>query len=102
MKKLFIIMFVAMPLMVGCAWLCPAPKEVTEFTLVVPEDTDIVDCAISPPPNREEYVKANDVKKLYLMTEAYNRQVNNIDECNIRLYGLRLWKEEQVKNYNKP
>lgn len=98
MRNLLILISIT-SLLSGCAWFLPDPPPPPKTILIAPEDKDIIDCAITPPPNKKEYNEADDFHKLFLLTQAYNAQTSNIDDCNIRLYGVRIWKEEQLKIY---
>lgn len=99
MKKILFIIFISLA-MQGCSWF--KEDELPQYVLIAPEDSKLSECPTAPPPNFQEFMKATSVGQLMLMTEAYNAQTKNVNECNIRLYGLKLWKEEQIKNYNKP
>lgn len=98
MKNIYCLILVL--LVSGCSF-CPAP-DLPDEILIVPTDVMISECPSASPPTQVEFEAADDVKQLYLMTEAYNAQTKNVDECNIRLYGLQVWKKEQVEKYDKP
>lgn len=95
MNKIILSLFLSLTI-TGCAsQIDPLP----EYILIVPEDNLLSECAVVQPPSLESFMKTDSVGQLMLMTEAYNTQTKNINECNIRLYGLKVWKEEQIKNY---
>ena len=85
--------------LIGCSWFDKDDK-LPQYVLIAPNDSDLSECPVAPPPSYEEFMKATSVGQMMMMTEAYNKQTKNVNECNIRLYGLKLWKEEQIKNYN--
>lgn len=96
--RILIIVLIAL-LISGCSFFKCEP--VTEYYVSTPEDRLIVDAKSSPPPSKEKYEKAKDGEKLKLMTEAYNNQCRNIDEINVRMDGLRMWKIEELKKVPK-
>lgn len=99
MKKI-LFLCLASTLLMGCSWF--EKEQVPQYVLIAPEDSALSECPVAAPPNFQEFMKANSVSQLMMMTEAYNAQTKNVNECNIRLYGIKVWKQEQIKNYNNP
>ena len=86
MKAIFIV--ISAILIAGC-------HPTIEYKVIAPEDAWIVDCAKEPPPDITAFMKSDDVGKMYMMTKSYEKQVKNIDLCNVRLQQIRTWKKEQ-------
>lgn len=100
MKK--VILLILCFYITGCAWAFNKHDQLPQYVLIAPNDSMLLDCKYEPPPQMDVFMKGDTVNQLYLMTEAYNKQTKNLSECSIRLYEIKIWKEEQLKNYNKP
>jgi hypothetical protein len=88
MKRLLLLISTAL-LLVGCA---------TESTIVyrykatVPPDDILVDCAVTPPPNKKVYLDSNDKEKEKLLSETLVNVYKDIHICNSRFNTIREWK----------
>lgn len=87
MNKLIIVIIALF--MVACT---PATTVRYMYKPVTPEDHLILDCQITPPPDKEEYLVATDKQKELLLSNTLATQYKYTKECNVRLKNLREWK----------
>lgn len=65
--------------------------------LVVPEDDQLVDCVINPPPERAAVERANLVERSEIHADAWLDQTGSLIKCNDRWGSLREWKRRQIE-----
>jgi len=82
----------------GCA---STPPTVNVATQVMVPDELILDCVISPPPDKTTYLNTNLVGREELLVNYSSELLHNASVCNKRLSLLRAWKIEVMKNTNK-
>jgi hypothetical protein len=93
-------------LLVGCAH----DKEIVIQTKpIFPPNNLLQDCPVEAPPSREVYKAAGvdttreqaAAKREELLMEFGGKQTKNVGKCNADKKGLREWKAQQEKIYNK-
>jgi hypothetical protein len=82
----------------GCADTPPVPPKLV-YVAVLPDDDFLIDCALQAPPDKQEFIAANDDKQKQMLVDVYNGATNNGILCNSRLKSLREWKVKQKALY---
>jgi hypothetical protein len=102
MRKLILITLVL--LMTACAG---KKKPEDEQTLVVTskvvkphvvtiDQSLLVDCNVTPPPDKDIYMKSSMVDRESMLTQVMLRNYKNLGDCNIRLRAARA-QQEKIK-----
>jgi len=86
---------VCLTLMLGaCA--TTQPVVVHNTATILPEDVQLQDCPVEPPPEEKAFLAMDKDEKIVTLSKAYKSQTLNVGECNIDKRNLRLWKKKQL------
>lgn len=78
----------------GCAGFGSKPNTQYVTRVTVPDDALLVDCEVSPPPNKDDYMKADPSDRELMLAQHAGKQMKNLFKCNERFSKLRSWKKE--------
>ena len=59
----------------------------------------LVDCLVSKPPKKADYLAADEKERERLLSEFAKKQTHNLLACNKRLLESRKWKEAQLVRF---
>lgn len=99
MRSLLLVILAGL-ILSGCATTQPEPIVKYKTIVIAPEDALLVDCKIEPPPVIDDYLKLPEwTMKEGVLVDMSQKQIGNLNDCNIRMKNLRAWKAEQLKLY---
>lgn len=96
----YIALLGVMGLLSACAHTPPKQAASASKTIVVlPSDSMIPVCQLTPPPEKKEFIRASKNKQLDLLATNDAINITHIGDCNTGLNKLRDWKSDQKKKY---
>lgn len=102
MFKLFLVVLLGVFTLTGCASNIKPEQPVIKVMPVLPQDTLLISCHVTPPPvTKEDYLKLDADKKESALTDLVISLYGDLESCNKQLKGLRKWKLE-IENQFKP
>ena len=78
---------------------CSTPPTVTQVNtkVIAPDDSLIIDCNITAPPDKKEYVAATMKIREQSLANYSSSLMNDLIICNQRIAGIREWKVNTIK-----
>ncbi len=95
----FSLLIVSLVIIAGCAGAPQAPVMVPKNVLIAPDDDQIVDCLLAPPPNAAAFKLADNETQKQMLFDYAGMLVKNTIDCNKRMAALRSWKQQQESLY---
>lgn len=92
MFKIIVTLFAALALS-GCAGMFKS-NTVYVTKVTTPDDILLINCDITPPPSKEDYLKADMSGRELMLVQHSSVQMKNLFKCNDRFGKLRSWKKE--------
>lgn len=86
-------------ILAGCT---PQTVIVTKLVPVMPDDSMIKTCDVTPPPSSDEYFSLNQEFRDRAMFNLAKSQYLDMSKCNNRLLNLQKWKQKQLETFKDP
>lgn len=93
--RLFVLS-VMLLLLTGCAH---EPIIIYRTKVVAASDTQLRDCPVQTPPEKEAYLKATVEEREKMLTQNIQSHIKNIALCNSRIGEVRSWNKQQKDLY---
>ena len=96
MKNLMSFIFLGILVMLSGCGSFGEPQVTYKTKVIAPEDILLVDCDISTPPNKNEYLNLSMSDKEGTLTNYSLSLIKNLSVCNKQMKALREWKKDSV------
>jgi hypothetical protein len=90
----FILVLLLTLVTTGCSW---DKQLVIKNVLVTPDDSMLVECSVTPPPNRETYISSDMKGRESLLVKYSSSLMKDCFSCNEKIKALQTWKKESLQ-----
>ncbi len=95
------LVLLAIALMMAACTTPPASPPETRNIFIEPSTALTQNCSISTPPNKEEFLKADDEKMKSLLYKYNLDLISDLKKCNVQWASIRDWIAKQKAIYEK-